>query len=659
LLERGKRPTLIKLILYPVFTFLRIYFFNFGFLEGSAALKYAWYSGRYSFIKYSKARHLTRDKSYLESIIAKRFNELYKQFPDYINPQDSRLNYLLKSLSPLKDKQILEIGCGKGRFSNQISLNHARCFGIDVSENFLQIAKNKNQGTFLKSSATRLPFKDNSFDAAFAVEVIEHIPGLEKLIIEANNVLKPQGKLVIIDRNILSINNRRHFIPNLLVKKYHELKNDWMYPRNFAFTEKWFLGQEVSKILSKYFNKVEYRYIISDSEKTSKTAFLFRLLPTTRHFILWQASEPKKNYTLKSICKKNTSVIKEFNLNGNIFQERLAKYPKIFQHLENFQQFNSNTMLYPQKKNGFFSLRIDADQAETEDFKEYISLLTPFAPWVTIFFCASEFKGIDNLILKAKEAGMDIQSHAYYHHVYNDYQTNLHNLNKAKVFFQNLGINTTGFAAPMGKYNPNLMAALENLGYKYSSDFSYDYLNFPHYPKVKSKFSKILQIPIFPVCPELLFENCFSEQTALEYFLKSIPKIKAANVPIIIYAHTNPKYPQTKKLLKRLLDEISKDDSLYKANISDLASWCFSQEDKVFSAQTGLINKTFYHGFLKIPPAELFGKEIPLKFTEKVKCCLKNMLDYEIITPKNDLKSNKIKILIKLIFRKLCSKKQR
>ena len=204
----------------------------------------------------------------------------------------------------------------------------------------------------------------------------------------------------------------------------------------------------------------------------------------------------------------------------------------------------------------------------------------------------------------------------------------------------------------MGKYNKNLMAALEALDYKYSSDFSYDYLNFPHYPKVGKSFSQILQIPIFPVCPELMFENAFSESEVLEYFLKSITKIKSANLPVIIYAHTNPRYPQTKKLLGNLLKEINKDDSLCKTNMTQLANWCFSQEDKIFSAKTGLINETFYRGFIKIPPVELFGKEVRIKLGNKLKYFLKNMLDFETITPKEDLKSNKMKTMLKLIFRR-------
>jgi len=655
LLERGKKPTLIKLIFYPIITFLRIYLFKFGFLDGKPALMYAWYSARYSFIKYFKARKLIKNKTYLESIIAKRFNELSRQFPDSINPNDSRLNYLLKSLSPLKNKRILEIGCGKGRFSDQISLNHARCFGIDVSENFLQIAKNKNQGTFLKSSATNLPFKNNSFDAAFAVEVIEHIPGLEKLVIEANSALKPQGQLVIVDRNILSINNRRHFIPNFIIKKYHEMKNDWMYPKNFAYTEKWFLGPDVSKILKKYFNKVKTHYIISDSEKSSKTNFIFKIFPITRHFILWQASEPKKNYPPFK-APRDSSIIKEFSVLGKTFKERLSKNPKIFEHLKYLKDKPEGiTNLYPQGGKNIFSLRIDADEAEIGDFEDYIEILKNYGNFTTIFCNCKAFEGKENFIIRSKELGIDIQSHAYHHHIYNDYTNNLINIKRAKLFFENLGIKTFGFAAPMGKYNKHLILALETLEYLYSSDFSYDYLNFPHYPKLGKRFSKVLEIPIFPVCPELLFDAKFSHDQVMDYFFQAIPKIKSANIPIIIYAHTSINFPQTKKFLTDLLKEISKDDSLFKMNVSDLAKWSISQKNNEFSQNTGLLNENFYKDFIKLPDQSLFGKSIKTNPKRKIIDSIKNFIDYETITPANELAGNKIKKQLKIIARNIRS----
>ncbi|MFA5008035.1 MAG: methyltransferase domain-containing protein [Candidatus Omnitrophota bacterium] len=292
-LERNTRPTYFKIFFYPLWTFSNIYFLKKGFLDGFAGLLFAYVSARYTFVKYLKAKKLSRNKKYLEELVSGRFNKLSENFPDSIDNSDARLNKLIDALKPLEEKLVLEIGCGKGRFTRKINEQRARCVGSDITINLIKEASKKNKGYFVASSATALSFRPHLFDRVFAVEVIEHITDLKKCIKEAAMMLNENGSFVIIDRNILSLNNRRIFVPNFIVKKYHELKDDWMYPRGFPYREKWFLKSEILKLLGRYFSKVEAEYIISDSEKKSKTAFLFEKIPVTRHFILWKASLPR------------------------------------------------------------------------------------------------------------------------------------------------------------------------------------------------------------------------------------------------------------------------------------------------------------------------------------------------------------------------------
>lgn len=293
ILEKNVSPSIFKMLIFPVLMFLKLYVIDRGFLDGIEGLLWAGVSARYCFVKYSKARRLSKDPKYLEKIIAGRFDELARQFPDSIGGSDFRLKGLLDSFGDVRGKTILEIGCGKGRFLGALSAMGARCIGLDVSLELLTKAVKTNAGEYLQASATSLPFNDDSVDYIFCVEVIEHIPGIEKLIEEAARVLRKDGSFAVIDKNALSINCRRYFVPNLLLKKYHEKKNDWMYPKGFAFTEKWFLEKDISAALALRFEKVDARYMMSDSEKSSKIAFLFERLPISRHFLLWKASGPK------------------------------------------------------------------------------------------------------------------------------------------------------------------------------------------------------------------------------------------------------------------------------------------------------------------------------------------------------------------------------
>ena len=50
-------------------------------------------------------------------------------------------------------------------------------------------------------SMTELPFADSTFDAVYATESLEHAVEIERAVDEMCRVLKPGGKLVIIDKN--------------------------------------------------------------------------------------------------------------------------------------------------------------------------------------------------------------------------------------------------------------------------------------------------------------------------------------------------------------------------------------------------------------------------------------------------------------------------
>lgn len=379
------------------------------------------------------------------------------------------------------------------------------------------------------------------------------------------------------------------------------------------------------------------------------------------------------------------SVDKTFSFKDKIFSEHVAKYPKILYPVRKYpaayrrvipnltnaepnapcdfsngiyppdyasSELNTDNF-YPENKKNIFSLRIDVDELEEKNFLQYIKILEPFKKYVTLFCCAAAFRRKEYLLKELKSANFDVQSHGFYHHVYNDYENNYSNILKAKDFFDKAGINTIGFAAPMGKYNESLMLALEALGYIYSSDFSFDYLNFPHYPKLKKRFSKILQVPIFPICPELLFAAGFNLGEVMAYYDKVLESLADTTIPVIIYNHTDIRYSQVKDFLKQFLSKISRSDKLYKCNTSDFALWCLRQEDRRFSGATGILNKKITAGFLKIPDSSLLGQPGKIRPSKMIKKAIKNAIDFETVTPDSEIKGSRIKKEIKLFIRKI------
>jgi ubiquinone/menaquinone biosynthesis C-methylase UbiE len=103
----------------------------------------------------------------------------------------------------IEGKRVLEIGCGRGGFSNYLAHKPAppeRVYGCDYSESALAIARQKYDSvriTWKAEDIMALSFEDNFFDIAVSCETIEHVPHSAKALSELFRVLKPGGKLVL------------------------------------------------------------------------------------------------------------------------------------------------------------------------------------------------------------------------------------------------------------------------------------------------------------------------------------------------------------------------------------------------------------------------------------------------------------------------------
>lgn len=114
-----------------------------------------------------------------------------------------RHDFILDFCGKIKDKKIVDIGCGFGWFEKVAIKKGARkVIGIEPSKKYIEEAKfqvDDSKVEFLIGKAGKLPLKDNCFDKAIMLEVLEHIPnGSEaQSIKEINRVLKKNGELIL------------------------------------------------------------------------------------------------------------------------------------------------------------------------------------------------------------------------------------------------------------------------------------------------------------------------------------------------------------------------------------------------------------------------------------------------------------------------------
>ena len=100
----------------------------------------------------------------------------------------------------VKDKDILEIGCGNGYGGYLLNQLQPKSYiGLDVMEEQVEIArKNYPQLQFIVQDATDLSqFANTSKDVVIIFGVLHHIPQWRKVIGEIVRVLKPTGQLFL------------------------------------------------------------------------------------------------------------------------------------------------------------------------------------------------------------------------------------------------------------------------------------------------------------------------------------------------------------------------------------------------------------------------------------------------------------------------------
>lgn len=161
-----------------------------------------------------------------------------EHFPSTIDSRIYHVQLIRQHLGDLRGRRVLDVGCGKGRFARVFKQQEpdAEIWGLDISEEMLRFVPPEIPTR--AGSMTDLPFEDGFFDGAYATESLEHAVEIDRAVSEICRVVKPGGRIAIIDKN---------------AEQWGRLETpEW---------EKWFTRKELERLLRLHCRHVTSRYI--------------------------------------------------------------------------------------------------------------------------------------------------------------------------------------------------------------------------------------------------------------------------------------------------------------------------------------------------------------------------------------------------------------
>jgi ubiquinone/menaquinone biosynthesis C-methylase UbiE len=163
----------------------------------------------------------------------KYFAKLEDRFKTYMSTYDVKRRHhlifaILLNRLDLSGKQVLEVGCGTGVFSESIKTKGAELTVLDIGATLVRDVSQKLTCKGVVGDVCNLPFEDESFDAVISSECIEHTLDPLRAIRELCRVCRRGGHVCLTTPNKL-------WYPALLLyqklglRKFSGIEN-WIFP---------------------------------------------------------------------------------------------------------------------------------------------------------------------------------------------------------------------------------------------------------------------------------------------------------------------------------------------------------------------------------------------------------------------------------------------
>lgn len=233
-----------------------------------------------------RARHRCRDNDVMDAKLnadaaeLAKFSELAHRWWDpagefrplhQINPL--RLGWIEEVAGPLRERDVLDVGCGGGILAEAMARRGARVLGIDLADKPLkvaqlhaleqQVAGVRYQAVSAERLATQQPA---TFDVVTCMEMLEHVPDPASIVTACATLVKPGGWVFFstLNRNpkafLLAIVGAEYVL-RLLPRGTHEYRR-FIRPSELAQWARQ-AGLDVMQLMGLTYNPLTQRFALA------------------------------------------------------------------------------------------------------------------------------------------------------------------------------------------------------------------------------------------------------------------------------------------------------------------------------------------------------------------------------------------------------------
>ncbi|MCS7304461.1 MAG: hypothetical protein NZ602_05065 [Thermoguttaceae bacterium] len=230
-----------------------------------------------------------------------------------------------------------------------------------------------------------------------------------------------------------------------------------------------------------------------------------------------------------------------------------------------------------------FCFRLDHSDYHPEEFQRTLEAAEGWHQATSHFITAGAFQLAPEALKRLR--GLDVGLHGYRYHSYPTEEENLANISRGKELLEGVGLEPIGFASPAGRWNRALLAALEKLGFAYSSEVGLAYDELPFHPFG----SELLQIPVHPISLRLFLEAAeqasrdrpvqkevllqSAQESALEYFCQMMENRTLSGEAIFLYGEVPDCLGRYPGVLRAILAAADQYGSLWRTSLGEIYHW--------------------------------------------------------------------------------------